>query len=103
MIKSCGEEMYEKNQSIYFDPIPDVTALPKIEKLIKAVPLAMPDDTNKPIDGQDVYNDLVPREARNLINNYKKQVIFYLFMFRCLTLLLKILKNTIMKLSCFNS
>jgi len=78
MIKSQGEEMYDKNKRIYFDKIPDVTALPKIDKLIKSVPLQLPEDCNKPVDGSDVYNDLVPRAARTLINNYKKQVIIQL-------------------------
>ena len=74
MIKKLGEEMYDKNNRIYFDKIPDVTAIPKIDKVIKGVPLPLPEDTNKPVDGSDAYNDLVPREARTLINNYKKQV-----------------------------
>lgn len=74
MIKSLGEEMYDKNTRIYFDQVPDVTTLPKIDKMIKGVPLQLPEDCNKPVDGSEVFNDLVPREARSLINNYKKQV-----------------------------
>ena len=69
-----GEEMFDKNNRIYFDQVPDVTSLPKIDKLIKATPLPLPIDLNKHVDGSEAYNDLVPREARSLINNYKKQV-----------------------------
>jgi hypothetical protein len=74
MVKKMGEEMYEKNKKIYYDQVPDVTTIPKIDKLIKGVPLPLPETLSKPVEGSEAYNDLVPREARSLINNYKKQV-----------------------------
>jgi len=74
MVKQKGEEMYEKNQRIYFDNIPDVTTIPQVEKIIKGVPLQIPDDLGKKVDGQEALDELVPREARVLINDYKKKV-----------------------------
>ena len=35
-VKAMGEDMYGKNQRIYFDNVPDANSLPKIEKLLKA-------------------------------------------------------------------
>ncbi len=74
MIKAQGEEMYDKNKRIYFDQVPDVTTLPKIDKVIKGVPLQPPESLDKPVEGAEIFNDLVPTQARSLINNYKKQV-----------------------------
>ena len=41
-LKAKGEEMYSKNQRIYFEVVPEVTTLPKIEKLLKCNPLEIP-------------------------------------------------------------
>ena len=68
------KEMSEKNLRIYYDSVPEAKSLPKIEKLIKAVPTPYPDDFNKVVEGQGVLEDMVPKEVRSMVENYKKTV-----------------------------
>ena len=68
------KEMCEKNNRIYYDSIPEPRNLPKIEKLIKANPTQYPDDFNKVIEGQNCLDDMVPKEVRGMVDNYKKSV-----------------------------
>ena len=68
------KEMIEKNTRIYYDSVPDAKFLPTIEKLIKANPTPIPDNLNKVIDGQNVLEDMVPKEVKGMVDNYKKTV-----------------------------
>lgn len=68
------KSMIEKNSKIYFDFVPEAKLLPNIEKLIKANPLQPPDDFNKMIDGQNCLDDMIPREVKAMVNNYKQSV-----------------------------
>lgn len=68
--------MIDKNKRIYFDAIPDMKVLPKVEKIIKVSPTQIPDDLNK---GENTasLDALVPREVRGMIGNYKQQMMAY--------------------------
>ena len=72
------QEMIDKNTRIYYDSVPDAKSLPKIEKLIKANPTPNPDDFNKIIEGQNCLDDMIPKEVRGMVENYKKTVQFIL-------------------------
>lgn len=68
------KEMQQKNQNIYFDFVPDLKILPKVEKLIKALPLHSPDDFNLIIEGQNCLDDMIPKEVKLMVDNYKQSV-----------------------------
>lgn len=71
------KEMNEKNTRIYYDSVPEAKNLPKIEKLIKANPVPNPDDFNKVLEGQNCLEDMVPKEVRGMVENYKKTVYYF--------------------------
>jgi len=71
-------ELMRKNNSMYYDLVPDISALPKIEKIVKANPSSSMEDLTKPIDGKNLLEDLVPKEARMMVENYKKQINEYI-------------------------
>ena len=83
-IEAKYKEMNEKNTRIYYDSVPDVKSLPKIEKIIKANPTQNPDDYNKNVEGQQCLDDMIPKEVRGMVESYKKTVIEILR--RCLTI-----------------
>ena len=68
------KEMNDKNSRIYYESVPEAKNLPKIEKLIKANPTPNPDDFNKVIEGQNCLDDMIPKEVRGMVENYKKTV-----------------------------
>lgn len=76
-MEELGSEMLGKNQRIYFQPVPALTALPKIEKIIKVNPAQIPDDLNK-IEANSVLDNLVPREVKPMVANYKQQMMEYI-------------------------
>jgi len=68
------KEMQQKNQNIFFDFVPELKILPKVDKLIKALPLPPPDDFNKIIEGQSCLDDMIPKEVKLMVDNYKQSV-----------------------------
>lgn len=70
-------EMIEKNKRIYYDSVPDVKYLPKIDKIIKVNPTQISDDLNK-INVGSALDTLVPREVRGMVENYKKDMMKYI-------------------------
>jgi hypothetical protein len=76
ILETQGQEMLEKNQRIYFDSVPDMKTLPKVEKIIKVAPTMIPDDLNKSDSGS--LDSLVPREVRPMIANYKQSMMEYI-------------------------
>jgi hypothetical protein len=74
-VEARHKEMNEKNMRIYYDSVPEAKNLPKIEKLIKANPTPNPDDYNKVLEGQNCLEDMIPKEVRGMVDNYKKTVI----------------------------
>lgn len=76
-LEQTGSEMYEKNRRIYFDSVPEMGSLPKIEKLIKVFPLQLQDDlTNS--DSSKSLEGLVPKEIKPMIMSYKEQMMNYI-------------------------
>jgi hypothetical protein len=76
-LEQTGTEMYEKNRRIYFDTVPEMSALPKVEKLIKVFPLQLPDDLTNPETAKSLEG-LVPREVKPMIMSYKEQMMNYI-------------------------
>lgn len=74
-IASIGEEMLGKNKRIYFDSIPELSALPKIEKKIKTAPAPIPEDLEGKIEGAETFDLLIPSEIKNMVENYKTEVL----------------------------
>jgi programmed cell death 6-interacting protein len=72
-----GQEMEGKNGRIYFDSIPDPASLPKIEKKMMVSPAIIPDDLNSQAM-QKRLEELVPKGAKEMILNYKKQMMEYI-------------------------
>lgn len=71
-------EMIKKNNNMYYDHIPEISSIPKIEKIIKVNPLSIADVLNKGKSERTVLDDLIPKETRKLIDNYKQQVNEYI-------------------------
>ncbi len=71
-------DMIKKNNSIYYDPVPEVGNMPKIEKIIRVNPTSSMEDLTKPGDFRNVFDSLVPREARIMVDNYKNQMNEYI-------------------------
>lgn len=63
--------MLDKNRTIYFEALPDANSLPKIEKKIMANPAAFPELGVKNTDYDNLLSNLVPKEAKILIDQYK--------------------------------
>ena len=71
---SLHKELTQKNINLYFDFIPEAKLLPKIENLIKVSPVQPPDDFNKIVDGQNCLDNVVPKEIKAMVENYKQSV-----------------------------
>jgi len=52
--------------------------MPKIEKIIRVNPTSSMEDLTKPGDFRNVFDSLVPREARIMVDNYKNQMNEYI-------------------------
>ena len=76
-LEETGSEMYEKNRRIYFDTVPELNALPKVEKLIKVFPVQIADDLTNPEPAKSLEG-LVPREVKPMITAYKEQMMNYI-------------------------
>lgn len=76
-IEETGNEMYEKNRRIYFDTVPELNALPKVEKLIKVFPLQLTDNLINPEPAKSLEG-LVPREIKPMIISFKEQMMAYI-------------------------
>lgn len=77
VIQGLGEEMYEKNGRIYFEAVPEPGSLPKIEKKLMVSQQQIPDDLNN-VQGQKGLDELVPKEVKEMIMNYKKQMMDFI-------------------------
>lgn len=73
-LEKLQAEMIKKNNSMYYDPVPDIGAMPKIEKIVRVNPTSSMEDLTKPKDARNALDDLVPKEARIMVENYKKQL-----------------------------
>ena len=73
-VENILKDMTYKNQNIYYESLPDAKLLPRVDKLIKANPLSPTDDFNKFIEGQNSLDDMVPKEVKNMVDNYKQSV-----------------------------
>jgi hypothetical protein len=76
-LEETGSEMYDKNRRIYFDTVPELNALPKVEKLIKVFPLQLADNLNNPEPGKSLEG-LVPREIKPMILSFKEQMMAFI-------------------------
>lgn len=76
-LPSIKEEMIKKNNSLYYDHIPEMSSIPKIEKIVRVNPVSIMEDLNKNNE-KNVFADLIPKEARNLIEKYKMQMSDYI-------------------------
>ena len=70
--------MVEKNKRIYFDAVPDLNLLPKVERLIKVSPASIPEDISGNESGSSSLDSLVPREVRGMVSNYKSQMMNFI-------------------------
>lgn len=75
-LEALGNEMVDKNKRIYFDAIPDMKILPKVEKIIKVNPTQIPDDLSKG-ENTSALDALVPREVRGMIGAFKQQMMVF--------------------------
>ncbi len=77
--EALGTEMYDKNQRIYFQAVPDLANLKKLEKKTKVSPQPIPDNLNALVEaGTSVLDALVPREVKVMIENYKRAMMDYI-------------------------
>lgn len=67
-------EMIRKNNSMYYDPVPDMGSIPKIEKIVRVNPTSSMEDLTKAKDARNALDDLVPKEAKVMVESYKKQL-----------------------------
>lgn len=72
------EEMIDKNNRLYYDHIPEISSIPKIEKIVRVNAVSVMEDLNKPVDNHGIFDNLIPREARALIEKYKMQMNDYI-------------------------
>lgn len=70
--------MIEKNQKIYFDSVPDMKSIPKIEKIMKANPIIMPEDLHKLEGTRSVLDALVPKEVKGMVEAFKAQMMQFI-------------------------
>jgi hypothetical protein len=77
-----GQDMLDKNSRIYYEAVPDIAKLPKIEKVIKVNPIVNQDDFNIEEKMKNstipVLDKLVPRETKPMIANYKQSMMGYI-------------------------
>jgi hypothetical protein len=71
-------EMEKKNNTLYHDFIPDFSKIPKIEKIVKVSPISIMEDLNKETSDRNIFQDLIPKETRKLINDYKLKMEEYI-------------------------
>jgi len=67
-------EMVRKNNSMYYDPVPDIGVMPKIEKIVRVNPKSSMEDLTQPKDAKNSLDDLVPKEAKVMVESYKNQL-----------------------------
>ena len=72
------EEMSKKNTTIYYDHIPEMSTIPKIDKIVRVSPNSMMEDLSKAKSERNVFDDLIPKETRALIEKYKLQMNEYI-------------------------
>lgn len=72
-------EMVRKNNSIYYDVIPEISSLPKIEKILKVNPISNIEDLNKIKEGKNILDELVPKESKAKVEKYKKEMNDFIF------------------------
>lgn len=70
--------MMEKNKTIYFEALPDANSLPKFEKKIMANPVPLPELGLKNNDYDNILCNLVPKEAKLLIDQYKSKMMEFI-------------------------
>lgn len=70
--------MREKNRKIYYDGEPNPSSLPKIEKKVMAKPVPLTESLNASTQYNDALKDLIPREVKTLIENYKEKMMGYI-------------------------
>lgn len=81
-LENIGQQMLDKNSRIYYDAVPEVIKLPKIEKTIKVNPIVNGEDFN--LEGKlknssiPILDKLVPREIKPMIENYKQSMMNYI-------------------------
>lgn len=71
-------EMEKKNTTLYYEVIPDFSTIPKIEKIVKVNPVSIMEDLNKDSSERNIFADLIPKETRKLINDYKLKMENYI-------------------------
>lgn len=73
-LEKLHADMIKKNNSLYYDPVPEIGNMPKIEKIVRVNPTSSMEDLTKPKDAKNALDDLVPKEAKFMVENYKKQL-----------------------------
>jgi hypothetical protein len=77
-LPATKEEMNKKNTTIYYDHIPEMSTIPKIDKIVRVTPNSMMEDLNKATLGKNIFDDLIPKETRKLIEKYKVEMNEYI-------------------------
>lgn len=71
--------MLDKNSRIYYQAVPDLATLPKLEKKIMVNPQAPPDNLQAMLEGNNAILDaLVPKEVKGMIETYKRNMMDYI-------------------------
>jgi hypothetical protein len=77
--EKLGQEMIDKNHRIYFQLVPELSTLPKLDKKIMVNPQQIPDNLNSSLENaSSVLDSLVPKEIKGMIENYKKGMMEYI-------------------------
>lgn len=71
-------EMIRKNNSLYYDHVPEISSIPKIEKIVRVNPVSVMEDLNKGKSEKNIFDDLIPKEAKKYIEKYKMQMNEYI-------------------------
>ena len=78
-LEQLGSDMLDKNTRIYFQLVPELATLTKLDKKIMVNPQQIPDNLNSGLDGGNhVLDSLVPREVKGMIEGYKRQMMEYI-------------------------
>jgi hypothetical protein len=78
-IEGIINEMVAKNKRIYYDSIPEVSTLQKVEKLIKVSPAAEDlENKDKCRKYEGELEPLMSKNIRPMINNYKNKLMNYI-------------------------